>query len=313
MPKVSIDDMKVLPGQKKYGAIKVGELPDTTDILVPIIVINGKTNGSVVVVSSAIHGDEVNGTEICYQLARSIDPETLRGTVILLPICNPLAFNARSRCAPMDNKDLNRCFPGDKSSSITSKVAYVLFESVFKKADYIIDLHSGSSNFRLVPHVRTFSSDMDCMDLARAFGFDFIIMRKGSSGSIAVEALHHGIKSVVVELGEGNRLESDYVEVGINGLKRVLVHLRMVSGQQRLHKSSKILNERVYVRAPTGGIIVPLKREGESVIKKELVAEVHNPYSESVVNVKAPTDGYIIGVRRNPQAFTGDGIILIYR
>jgi predicted deacylase len=213
----------------------------------------------------------------------------------------------------MDNKDLNRSFPGDKSSSITPKIAYALFESVFKRADYIIDLHSGPSNFRLVPHVRTFSSDVDCMDLARAFGFDFIIMRKGNVGSLAVEALHHDIKSVVVEIGEGNRLESDYVEAGINGIKRVLTHLRMVSGQQRLHNSSKVLNERIYVRAPTGGIVVPLKKEGERVLKREMVAEVHNPYSESVVNVRAPADGYIIGVRRNPQAFTGDGIILIYR
>jgi predicted deacylase len=224
-----------------------------------------------------------------------------------------LAFNAKHRCTPIDGLDMNRCFPGNKRGSITQKIAYALFESVFKKADYIIDLHSGPSHFRLVSHIRTFHTDVDCTGIAKAFGLKFIIMRKGDDNSIAKLALDHKIKSIVVELGEGNRLEKEYVEIGIKGIKRVMNHLRMVAGQSRLAGQSTILNERIYVRTPVGGLLFPLKNEGDKVSKDEQLAEIHNPYSDDIKTIKSPASGYVIGIRRNPQVFTGDGSVIIYR
>jgi predicted deacylase len=310
---ISIDKINVTSGSKKFAALKVGKLPDGTDILVPIVVINGVSKGPTLVVCAGIHGDEVNGIEACFQLSRTIEPGQVRGKLILLPICNPLAFNARLRCTPIDNKDLNRCFPGDKGGSITHKIAYALFESVFKKAGYIIDLHSGPDHLRLVPHTRTFETDLDCTDIAKAFGLRFIIMRKGDNNSIASTALKENIKSIVVEIGEGNRLEEEYVNIGILGVKRVMSHLRMAKGQQTLPTPSIILNERIYVRTPHGGILVPLKKEGEKVSKGEKIAEVHNPYSEEIKTIKAPANGFVLGIRKSPQVFTGDGAVLIYR
>jgi predicted deacylase len=232
---------------------------------------------------------------------------------MILPICNPLAFNSKHRTSPIDELDMNRSFPGDKDGSITQKIAYALYESVFKKADYIVDLHSGPSHFRLVPHIRTFEKDVDCMDIAKAFGLRFVIMRDGHRNSIAKIALKNDIKSIIVEIGEGNRLENEYIDVGILGVKRVMNHLRMINGQQRLPTPTIILNERIYVRTPVGGILVPLKSEGEKVEKGEKLAEIHNPYSDDIRIIKAPADGYIIGIRRNPQVFTGDGCVIIYR
>lgn len=313
MPDISIDKINAKAGKKQFAALKVGKLPDGTDILVPIIIINGVSKGPKLIVSAGIHGDEVNGIEVCFQLSQTIEPKDIRGTLILLPICNPLAFNAKHRSTPIDELDLNRCFPGNKKGSITNKIAYALFESVFKRGDYIVDLHSGPSHFRLVPHVRTFSTDLDCTDIARAFGLGFIIMRKGEERSIAKTALNHKIKSIVVEIGEGNRLEKEYVDVGILGVKRVMNHLRMIDGQQRLPRPTTILNERIYVRTPVGGVLVPMKKEGENVAKGEKIAEIHNPYSDEIRVIKSPASGYIIGIRRNPQVFSGDGAVIIYR
>lgn len=313
MSNVSIDKINVSNGKKQFAALKVGKLPDGTDILIPVIIINGVNKGPKLVVCAGIHGDEVNGIEVCFQLSQTIEPEDVKGTLILLPICNPLAFNAKHRRTPIDELDMNRIFPGDKDGSITQKMAYSLFESVFKKADYIVDLHSGPSHFRLVPHIRTFDKDVDCTDIARAFGLRFVIMREGHPNSIARMALKNNIKSIVVEIGEGNRLEKEYVDVGILGVKRVMNYLRMVNGQQRLPTPCTILHERIYVRTPVGGILVPVKEEGEKVQKGDKLAEVHNPYSRDIKIIKAPASGYIIGIKRNPQVFSGDGSVIIYR
>ena len=59
-------------------------------------------NGPTLGLSAAIHGDEAVGVEILYHLRERLDPETLRGRVLMLPCANPLAYQANSRNTPLD-------------------------------------------------------------------------------------------------------------------------------------------------------------------------------------------------------------------
>ncbi len=311
MRNVLLDNISVGPLQKVFAALKVGELPDNSDVLVPIIIIRGK-KGPTLTVTAAIHGDEVNGSEVCYQLAQKLEPEHIKGTLILLPICNPLAFNDRVRKTPLDGLDLNRCFPGKLNDSITYQIAYALFNSVIKKSNYIIDFHSGGFKFRLAPHVRVDPSNLDAINMAKAFGLKFIIQRKGIFTLLATARKEFKIPGICVEIGEGNRLEREYVNAGVQGVLNVMIYLNMIEGNLKKTSHQILLNDRWYVRSTNGGLLVSLKEEGEGVKKNEVVAEIHNLYSKTPVFLRSPVNGYVIGIRKNPQLSTGEGTILIY-
>ena len=55
--------------------------------------LRGAQPSSVFYVCAAVHGDEVNGVEILSRFANEIDLQELQGSVLLVPVQNPLAFH----------------------------------------------------------------------------------------------------------------------------------------------------------------------------------------------------------------------------
>jgi uncharacterized protein len=58
-----------------------------------------------------VHGDELNGVPVVHKLVDDIDPVTLVGTIVAIPVVNGPGFLENKR-GFSDGVDLNRCFPG---------------------------------------------------------------------------------------------------------------------------------------------------------------------------------------------------------
>ena len=65
---------------------------------------------------SGIHGDEVGGQYICYELIRRIkqDYASLKGIVDVYPAINPVGLDIAKRESPFTDVDMNTCFPGSE-------------------------------------------------------------------------------------------------------------------------------------------------------------------------------------------------------
>jgi len=306
---MKIDDICVGKGEIVRGALKVGELPDTSPILLPLTIISGVERGPTLLTCSAVHGNEVNGVELNFRLSNSVNPSELRGKLIILSIANPPAYNAKQRNNPMDEKDLNRCFPGNASGSISDKIAYAIFHSLVRRADYLIDLHSGSEHFRMVPLVKIFERSYEN---AKFFGIRFVETRKGIKGSLAKEAHKIGVESYTFEIGEGGRLEEEFVSLGLNGILNFMRGIKMLEG-----KASKgrvlYVKRRIQVNAPKGGILTPKVEIGTKVKKGTRLGEVHDVFTGERYVVRAPEDGWVFGVKKNPQVYTGEKCFLLYK
>ncbi|TIY00335.1 MAG: N-alpha-acetyl diaminobutyric acid deacetylase DoeB, partial [Mesorhizobium sp.] len=80
-------------------------------VMIPICVIrNG--SGPSALLTGGNHGDEYEGPLALYDLARTLDPKHVSGTVIIVPAMNYPAFRAGTRTSPIDKGNLNRSFPG---------------------------------------------------------------------------------------------------------------------------------------------------------------------------------------------------------
>ena len=59
---------------------------------------------------TGIHGDELEGQSVCYELNRRLaaHPEHLKGIVDIYPAVNPLGIDSVTRSIPMFDLDMNR-------------------------------------------------------------------------------------------------------------------------------------------------------------------------------------------------------------
>ncbi|MDE2357536.1 MAG: succinylglutamate desuccinylase/aspartoacylase family protein, partial [Alphaproteobacteria bacterium] len=91
----------------------------------PIHVLHGKKQGPILIVCSAMHGDEINGIAIIQKLLNLHLLKSLSGTLIAIPVLNihGMIMNNRSL---LDRRDLENSFPGSETGSFAARLAHVL-------------------------------------------------------------------------------------------------------------------------------------------------------------------------------------------
>ncbi len=132
---------RVLPGEAHDLELPVGETFSSSGIHIPIHVRRGPDPGPTLFVTAALHGDEINGSGAVRELLQDSGLILEKGTLILVPVLNILAFERHSRYMP-DRRDLNRCFPGSSEGSLASRMANRIFNEIVRLADFGIDLHT---------------------------------------------------------------------------------------------------------------------------------------------------------------------------
>jgi N-alpha-acetyl-L-2,4-diaminobutyrate deacetylase len=118
--------------------------------MIPIAVIrNG--SGPTALLTGGNHGDEYEGPLALYELARTLDPKQVSGTVIIVPALNYPAFRAGTRTSPIDKGNLNRSFPGRPDGAPTEKITDFVTRHLLPRADIVLDFHSGGRTLDFVP------------------------------------------------------------------------------------------------------------------------------------------------------------------
>lgn len=297
----------VYPGEKKNVYVKISELYITTPVSIPVTVINGLYQGPVLLVTSATHGNELNGIEIIRRLRQIINPHKLYGTLLLAPILNPLSFLTKQRDMP-DGADLNRAFPGVKDGRMSSHLAYIIFNKIVKKAQYLIDIHSSAPGKTNYPHVRADMNKKKIAKLAKAFGLDVIFNNRGERGTLRRQANAENICTITYEAGEPLRFEQEVVEKGLQGIKNVMAKLRMYNFQIKKSLPQIVAKRHKWIRAKSGGILVIKVKPGQIVKKDRIIAVCSNPYSSQQTDIRAPYSGIVVGLATLPMAMPGSAV-----
>ncbi|MBT8494791.1 MAG: succinylglutamate desuccinylase/aspartoacylase family protein, partial [Deltaproteobacteria bacterium] len=205
----------------------VARLPSGSWIEMPVVVLHGSEPGPTAWLSGAIHGDELNGIEIVRRLLKQIDPKTLCGTVLGVPIVNVYGVTSGSRYLP-DRRDLNRSFPGSMKGSMASRVAHLFFDRVASRCDVGLDFHTGSNGRSNLPHLRCDTDNKKTRRLANHFGPPLVIQAGLRDGSLRAAASERGIQVLLYEAGEAHRFDEAAIQLGVDGTLRVLSALKMI-------------------------------------------------------------------------------------
>ena len=275
---------------------------------IPLIEIQGSSEGPHGVILAGVHGDELNGIQIIHALTEMIAPERLRGKLMLLPVANVPGFLIQSRYMP-DRRDLNRLFPGDKNGSEGSRLAHQIWKGFIEGTDFGIDLHSASYSRWNFPHIRGNMRMERVRMLARSFGPPNVIHSQGVAGSLRKEATRRGIPLILFEAGQSNRFEREVVDIGLSGIWSILVDLEMIDfwpeGLHRPAPVSKYYRKTTWVRSPAGGLFIPRANPGDLVKKGQNLGEVRSAFGEVICDVKAEKSGSVLGFNLHPQVVPG--------
>jgi predicted deacylase len=311
MKEVLINGVRIRPGQSVNIQLPIAKLPTHTLIDLPIFIRSAEEEGPTVLVSGGIHGDEINGIFTAKRILEEIDAglEILKGTLIIIPLVNIYGFLSNSRTFP-DGRDLNRSFPGSSKGSLASRIAYILNEEIIPQIDYGIDFHTGGRMLSNEPQVRVDFKDKVALELAKAFGPNFVVNSKHIEKSFRKTAFNARKHLLVFEGGESMRLDHHAIAEGIIGTKRLLHHLQMINSPQP-SPHTLILKESEWTRGKASGIFFSTVKLGESIKKGQLIANISDPYGQVIVPVKANSNGYVIGLNNNPVVNVGDALIHI--
>jgi predicted deacylase len=299
---------QIQPGTRKRIRLEVGESYTGLTVRLPVLIWKSKQEGPTVFISSAVHGDEINGTGTIRELIHRPPFELKAGTLVLLPVVNIMGFERHSRYMP-DRRDLNRSFPGSETGSLTARLAHLLQEEVLKKCDYGIDLHTAAVRRTNYPNVRADMANEGCARLARAFGCSIIVNQAGPEGSLRNCATENGCPTIILEAGEVWKVEPMYLETALRGISNCLADLGMIEQTADPAPEPRVVSTTSWVRADAGGFLQFHVSPGDVVEKSQILATNYGLLGREQESVFAPFSGVVIGMSTMPAVAPGDPIL----
>lgn len=308
-PPFQIGNFSIAPGERRTVDLPVSVLSDHTPVTLSVHVIHGRRPGPTMFVSAAVHGDEVIGVEIARRLLRSKSVDSLKGTLLVIPIVNAFGFMNHSRYLP-DRRDLNRSFPGSEKGSLAGRLANLFVTEILKRSDFGVDLHSAAIHRMNMPQIRVSTTKSETFRLAEAFGAPVTIISKLRDGSLRMTAQKHGVDVLLYEAGEGLRFDEHSARAGVAGILRVMHALGMIGkrGVQVPETRPLRATSSKWLRAPAGGLLRVFKGTSQHVDEGEVLGTISDPFGEQEYEITADYSGLIVGRTMLPIVNEGDAL-----
>lgn len=275
--------------------------------------------GKRIAVVTGIHGDELEGQYVCYELVKRIieNMSCLNGTVDVYPSINPLGMESVTRAVPMSGLDMNRVFPGSDAGAIAENIAAKLVEDI-KGADVCVDIHASNIFIREIPQVRVSKENSgQLLKYAKLLNTDFVWVHESnavSEGSLANTLNKEGVPTLVIEMGVGQRITKSYCTQLLAGIFKLMSHLGIWTGAEEnvTHPMVSSDGSVKVIHAEESGIFIPDAEHNMWVSKGSVIGKIVTPISGTVEQeITAPTDGLIFSLREYPIVYEGSVIARI--
>lgn len=298
-------------------------------VFVPIVVVkNGE--GKTILFTGGIHGDEYEGPVALLKLARELIAEDIQGRVIIIPGLNQPALQAGKRLSPIDNKDMNRVFPGDPKGTISQVIAHYVRDAILPLCDVVVDLHSGGYSLNFVPYISMHhlpDEQQRRATLAAMKAFQapvsLIIKEIGGEGLLDYEVERMGKIFLCAEMAGAGMLSPAALKIAETGVRNILIHFGFSRGEiltreEQGHPPSKTMEVaglENYSLAPSSGVFESFFDLGHWVDAGEQIGQIHflSDISREPKPVIANQPGMITTIRAPGWVTRGDCLAVVAR
>lgn len=286
-----------------------------TPLYLPVHILRGAKDGPRLFVSAALHGDELNGTEIIRRLLKQPALKRLRGTLVAVPIVNIYGMLNHSRYLP-DRRDLNRSFPGSSKGSLAARLAHLFMNEIVHNCTHGIDLHTGAIHRSNLPQIRANLDDQETAQLATDFGVPVLLNSNLRDGSLREAASQHGIPMLLYEAGEALRFDEVAIRAGVRGVINVMRSMEMLPASRSKRKKQNepfIARSSSWVRASASGLFRKVSSLGSRVKRGEVIGLIDDPFGGNEYEVTSTASGIIIGCAEIPLVHEGEALFHVAR
>ncbi|HOS42177.1 MAG TPA: succinylglutamate desuccinylase/aspartoacylase family protein [Armatimonadota bacterium] len=272
------------------------ELPDYlkgVSVRIPYHVVRGAEDGPTLYVQACQHGTEINGWEAVRQVLAAVTPERLRGTLIAVPVANPIAFQARMHGYPSMGHNMNRVWPGDANGPfLPHRMAALLWDALITRADAAVDLHCWADFSIPAAWTAPGFEPWIC-----AFGTPFIFeLAYDASTRMLQNACHEaGTPCCVLEMIPQDAINPDSAPLGRRGTMNLLRYMGMLDGPMEYPAERYLFTPGPVDALPTAsvdGMWVTAARKGTLVREGDVLGHVYAWDTHAVLEtITAPMDG----------------------
>lgn len=286
--------------------------------LIPMTVVNGTVGANGrdlpgIAAFGGTHGNEYEGQVAVKRLCTDLNPDEMRGRVILIPQLSETACRSHQRRSPEDGVNMNRAFPGNARGTLSYRVADFVKTQIFPRVGIVIDIHAGGRE-AVFPLCTSFHPLEDVkqheqtLKLARLFDtpFVFIYSRQMASGLLSDEAEDEGKITIGGEFGCAESISPLGVRHAYEGIKNVLRHFGMLNGDviridPKREAAPRVVSAPLlsdYIPAPRDGIWEPAVAPGNDVERGELLGRLHDFSDHSCpgLEIRAHKKGVVIAM-----------------
>ena len=222
-----------------------------------------------VVFTAGIHGGEVTGVYVAEQLIEYFTHNPpLKGSVKILPRCNPTATRCLQRRSPFDSEDLNRIFPGSAQGSLSHRIADAVWHET-ADADYLIDLHCCGQHG--LPYLLgIYDESQPARALAEQIAMPVAVQSGGTAGQLFTDSCRHrGQAAIIIERAFGpssGAVNPVVAEQAVTGLLFFLTRIGIVEGRENTLRPYFLRSPARYLcpRVRAVGTAGPARRNFES-------------------------------------------------
>lgn len=304
---IKICNASVHPGEKTTLALPLPQQYSCSSMFMPIKVINGKKAGPCVLIVSTIIGNEFNGLEITNRLFEKFDPESIHGTLITVPVLNVYGLTQYPRSSSNDVA-IHNGFPGKIDGNFSERVAYIFTNDILKQADYCVELETGEFNHHLLPQIYCNFKNQTSKNLANAFQAP-LITEVEQKNMLRKTAEDLGIVLLVYQGGEAMRFNQDVIQLGLEGIYKILHKVDMLVDFEPEYKDIAPLfsHDEDWIKAPSSGVMHPSITLGQHVSKGTVLGHIRDPFSNAEATLlHSKFEGVIVGVNNSPLIHEGD-------
>lgn len=263
---------------------------------------------------TGVHGDELEGQYVCYEVNRIIKENInqLTGIVDIYPALNPLGIDSITRSIPAFDMDMNRLFPGALDGNMTETMAAQIIEDI-TGSDVCVDIHASNIYLTEIPQIRINEQSKDILvPLAKEMNIDLIWLHGAATvleATLAHSLNSRGVPTLVVEMGVGMRITKDYCEQLVDGIFHLMAKLGIWQGEVK-EPRTPIISDRAedvtYFNATCAGLFVPTAKHLQMLKAGDEIGRILDPLQGEVLDrILAPVDGMLFTIREYPIADEG--------
>ncbi len=278
--------------------------------------------GPSVLVTGAMHGNEIQSSEIIRCFKENVQKNLKTGCCILIPFVNPVAV--RERHAHIDFEtgrlysrdlinNLNCSWPGKADGSDTQRLSYAVFNSgILKEATHCIDLHCWQSMMESTVIYRGDNHISKAMAKASRLPFaeynPKIKNKEMPEVPYILSDYFNDSKriAITVEFSGQFLIHRRVIKHGTQALNNIFKYLNMIAGKPVGQPEMPIIineHQQVNIKAPADGLFVKTDcKLGEKIKKGDFLGHIFCEKDLRKYNISAPENGWLLRYSRQENS-----------